>query len=348
MRKKLSPLTSGWLYFFIHFSVEVACFYFLYTRVSATPLWAFFALLYDAVAFVLQSVFGAWLDKHPYLPLGFIGCLLVILAMVLPIRVIAVVVIGVGNAFIHIDGAKNTLYNTQDKITPNAVFVGGGSFGVVTGQLLALLGIKSLLFLPIGLMVLCAPLCLFITKNLYPNKRAVLPLPTFNKDNTKIADIPFTILVVFAVAVRSYIGYAIPTAWNKEVWQTIMLFSAMGVGKMLGGVSADTLGFRKTSYISLLLSLPFLLFGNSIMALSLIGVLLFSMTMPLTVGLLCSRYRQTPCFAFGLTTVGLFLGVTPAFFITLHSLLIHQIIVLILSVLTLACLLITIKENKEK
>ena len=84
------------------------------------------------------------------------------------------------------------------------------------------------------------------------------------------------------------------------------------------------------------------------MALSLIGVLLFSMTMPLTVGLLCSRYRQTPCFAFGLTTVGLFLGVIPAFFITLHSLLIHQIIVLILSVLTLACLLIAIKENKEE
>ena len=150
---------------------------------------------------------------------------------------------------------------------------------------------------------------------------------------------------MFAVVVRSYIGYAIPTAWNKRVWQTIMLFACMGAGKMLGGVLADTLGFRKTTYVSLLLSLPFLLFGNSVMWLSLIGVLLFSMTMPLTVGLLCSRL--TPAFAFGLTTVGLFLGVLPVFFITLpQSLLFHQILVLVLNLLTLACLLVTIKKDK--
>ena len=69
------------------------------------------------------------------------------------------------------------------------------------------------------------------------------------------------------------------------------------------------------------------------------------MTMPITVGILVSKYPKAPGFAFGITTVGLFLGVVPAFFIALPSLLAHQIVVLLLSVTALVALLKTLKKG---
>jgi hypothetical protein len=81
------------------------------------------------------------------------------------------------------------------------------------------------------------------------------------------------------------------------------------------------------------------------MVLSLIGIGLFSMTMPVTVALLVSALPEEPCFAFGITTVALFVGTVPAFFIRPETLLAHQITVLLLSVLAAGCLHRTLKKG---
>jgi len=153
-------------------------------------------------------------------------------------------------------------------------------------------------------------------------------------------------LCFLAVAVRAYIGYAIPTEWNKTSLQAVLLFSCMGVGKMMGGVLADWVGFRTTTFFSLLFGLPFLLFGNKVMVLSLIGVGLFSMTMPVTIGILVSRFPKMPCFSFGITTVALFVGTLPAFFIRPQTLAAHQITVLVLSLLALPAIIFCVKKGK--
>ena len=93
-----------------------------------------------------------------------------------------------------------------------------------------------------------------------------------------------------------------------EIFQTILLYFAMGLGKALGGIMADAIGLRKTAFISIVLALPFLLVGNNNMFISLIGVMMFSMTMAITLGVLVSVLKETPGLAFGLTTIGLFLG----------------------------------------
>ena len=56
--KKMTSFCAGCLYAFIHFSIEVACFYFLFSRISATPSWWILALLFDALAFLTQGIFG--------------------------------------------------------------------------------------------------------------------------------------------------------------------------------------------------------------------------------------------------------------------------------------------------
>jgi hypothetical protein len=337
MRKKYCV---GMAYGFIHFSVEVASFYFLYSRMAISPIWWALALFYDAIAFLPQGLLGSITDRFPKFNLGLLGSLLMLAALLIKGELFSLFLLAFGNAMIHAAGAQHTLRDSHGKITPNAIFVGGGSFGVITGQLLGGLSTPALLAIPLGLMALsCVAICIIHKKDDLEGK-----LATFNV----AAPRPMEIIVLFAfigVAVRSYTAYAIPTEWKKTVPQAIALFVCMGIGKTLGGVLCDKVGFRRVTLISLLGGLPFLLAGNDKMVLSLIGVALFSMTMPITVAVLASVFPKRPGFAFGITTTGLFMGVAPAFFIRPESLLTHQILIIVLTAAALPAILLSIKKG---
>ena len=50
-RNSCSNTSAGVLYCFIHFTVDAACFYFLFARLHMHPLFAVLSLFYDALAF---------------------------------------------------------------------------------------------------------------------------------------------------------------------------------------------------------------------------------------------------------------------------------------------------------
>lgn len=342
MKKKISSMQLGAVYFFVHFTIEVASFYLLYSRIAPTPMWTVLALLYDALAFVPQCFFGVIADRYKKVNFGLIGCVIVLISLVIQHNMISLVFVGFGNAFAHIGGAQKTLTTSENKITPTSLYVGGGSFGVIIGQLLGALQNKLLISLPIMLLLGSIIILIVISK------KSALEEKKWNLRITKNHSVLVILVLAFLVVViRAYIGYAVPTEWNKTKAQAILLFFTMGLGKILGGLFCDTIGYYKTALISSVLSLPFLLFGNSIMILSLIGIGLFSMTMPITIAMLVSLFPKQPCFAFGITTVALFVGTLPVFFIRPSSLFEHQITVLILIVIaTLVMLICLEKENK--
>lgn len=298
-------------------------------------------MLYDALAFVPQGFFGIIADKYPKFSYGLFGCILVLISFALPFDIIALVTLCIGNALVHIKGAQQTLSTSGGKITPTSVFVGGGSFGVITGQLLGAMKIKALVLIPVTLMLLSVLLLLVLRR--YPVVIKKWQIDITTKHSAMI--IMFVAFVV--VAIRAYIGYAIPTEWKKTELQAVLLFSIMGTGKIMGGILSDTVGYYKTALISSLCSLPFLLFGNSNMLLSLIGVGLFSMTMPITISILVSKFPDQPCFSFGVTTVALFVGSFPAFFVRPQTLLSHQLTVLILLLTATFALLICIEKRNK-
>ena len=91
-------------------------------------------------------------------------------------------------------------------------------------------------------------------------------------------------------------------------------------------------GIKKIATISTLFSIPFLCFGDNLMIVSIIGVMFFSMTMSITLAILVSVLKKTPGLAFGITTIGLFVGTVPIFFIKC-SLEINILLIVIVSVL---------------
>ena len=84
------------------------------------------------------------------------------------------------------------------------------------------------------------------------------------------------------------------------------------------------------------------------MIISLFGILLFSMTMAITLGLLVSTLKKAPGLAFGLTTIGLFLGTAPIFFIKFTTLLGNCLLITILTGICLIMALKIIPKEVEK
>lgn len=348
---KQSNIITGYLYFYVHFVTEILCFYVLSRIVGNNLILWMMPFIYDAFAFVPQSIIGYLSDKYPKINMGIIGTILLIIGFItfftnsFPGTYIELIILCFGNGFIHVAGAEVTLRSSNGKLSHSAIFVSGGSFGVITGKLLAKTKISFVFVSLLALtMIPCIILAEYYRKEI---KKPDLSCQNFNYHNEHINPLLVILLAVFVVIVRGYMGYGIPTSWNKTVLQTIMLYVTMGIGKALGGILSDAFGIRKIAIVSVVFSLPFLLFGDNYMLISLIGIMLFSMTMSITLGLLVSVLKKTPGLAFGLTTIGLFLGTAPIFFIKLNTFLANVIVISISTIICLVILLTIIRKDDK-
>lgn len=326
----------GMLYFVIHLLVEITSFYVLTCYIKSPVVWGI-SLLYDFAAFVPQGFFGYLRDKGIRVNFALIGTVMTSLAVVMlwmDLNVFLVIsVLSVGNCLVHVQGAEETLRSSPGKMTPAAVFVSGGSFGVVIGKLLSTHSVAPIWILALSLLSIVP----IILAQMLKAGDGVENLEKYRFSNEKIGSITVVALAVFVVVVRAYMGYGIPTSWNKTELQTIALYFCMGIGKAMGGILTDKIGIRLTAVISTVGALPFMIFGENMMGISLIGIAFFSMTMAVSLALIVSRMQQYPGVAFGCTTVGLFLGTLPFFFFRIQSVLINDIII---SALTVPCVII--------
>ncbi len=379
---------TGLGYCFVHFSVEVLCFFLLYKIFGGFMLWWAICVAFDTLAFVPQALFGALCEKYPGFRPGLTGGILITsgaLIMLLSaaamtgktagglmpgdidsiadmsrfivFQMTGLILLTTGNALIHISGALATLRVSEGKLSESALFVGGGSFGVITGRLLA--GTTGTAWLPF-LLIAAATVVMVVTdrriRNAVPSDGKTAGASVFDFDAAPCRhDIAapkpawLVIAVLFAVvAVRAYIGYGIPTAWNKTSLQTLFLFLFMGIGKILGGILSDLFGARFIGIISCLLAVPLLLVSDNIMWLSLIAVAFFSMTMAVTLGGLVSVLKTHPGVAFGITTIALWLGSMPVFLFGIPEQTVRNILIASMSVLAAAGLFFVLKKRKEE
>ena len=327
---KQENMACGYCYFYIHFIVEIVCFYYL-SKVSNSSIVWLVPFLYDAFAFVPQSIIGYVSDKYPKIKMSYIGVVLLFIGIAVYSfaglsKFVSLFIVCFGNAFLHVGGAECTLKNSKGKLSHSAIFVSGGSFGVITGRLLAKTSLPSFTMLPLILSIIP----FVIMANKYNNKDSNCNNFTYVKTSFNPSIV--ILLAVMVVIIRGYMGYGIPTSWNKTVLQNVYLFCIMGIGKALGGILSDAYGIRKTAIFSTILAIPFLAIGDNLMFISLIGVMFFSMTMSITLAILVSCLKKTPGLAFGLTTIGLFLGTAPIFFIKISTIL-NIIIIVVFSLL---------------
>ncbi len=338
MKKKLLP----WAYFFIHGLMEVVCFSILYDKFGL-GLSFLVAIIYDYFAFATQGLVGQLNSVFRRLDIGTIGVVLMTISVFMTkaenetVALAGIAVLGLGNAFLHEAGAIATVICSEGKLFPSALFVGGGSFGLIIGQTFGAAGISVYVLL---IFMVIIEVLVLLTNHMWLNEA---PIPKFDLVKTEHAEW-MIILVAFGVtAVRSFIGYAIPLSWKKELWQAFLLFFVMGIGKAIGGYLVDRFGAKRIGVWASLLSIPFLLAGNRMMWISIIGVFLFSLIMSITFGMLLSVIKNNPGFAFGVTTLGLFVGMLPVLLFGSFGMAANSILVVVLSLGSAFCLHKTLK-----
>ena len=360
MRKRTLMRISnklGLLYFIVHFIIEVTCYYIMGIYDTSNTI-MILAFVYDFIAFVPEGFYGALRDIGVKINFAAVGLVLSSSALIMlyfnVFPLIVVIVLTIGNGLIHVEGAEETLRNSNGKIFPSAFFVAGGAFGVITGKLLSHYMVNIWIILAINLLTI-VPLVIAahikrsadISSSGKLQKQNHFQHQTDNTDTTTVVSKPIgysqskpglaavvvIICATFVVIVRSYMGFILPIEWNDSLTKAIPLFCSMGLGKALGGWLVDYIGIRKTITISTLGALPFILLGNSTMILSLIGIMMFSMTMAIALALLVSVMNNYPGVAFGFTTVGLFLGVVFAYVFHFDSYFANCLVISALSVI---------------
>ena len=335
-------LLYGILFFAFHLCIEVVSYMLLYLRFG-TYVSAYIILIYDFFAFVPQAIFGEIHNKNKNLNLGYLAIIFFSLSIPMIysdnqiIYVLAILLISFANAIMHECGAIAVATVSKEKIFPSALFVSGGTIGIVIGRYFATLRV------PIDYLFIFIVLMLFIltlTDKTWCNENAkYIDVNVVN--NNYSSQIVF-IVAFFVLVVRSFMGFVLPMAWKENFTHIILLSLFLGIGKAWGGYLCDTIGYRKVAFISTIVCVPFIIFGNHFMILSLVGIMLFSMTMSITYAMLLSIIKNNPGVAFGITTIGLFVGAVPLFF-TSFSAVLNTIIIVVMSIVSFLLLDITLK-----
>lgn len=299
-------------YSITHFLVDLGCALFMYHYGVQSKDLLLLILLYNFCAFALQMPFGLIVDYvNRNAVFAAVGCMLVgISFFVKSFLLVAVIILGIGNALFHVGAGTDVLNSSTKKASLLGVFVSPGAFGIFFGTMyggrdLMLFGFYPFVLLLVGVLILILD---------------YLPEKSFKSHNVSVsfdsAMNPSAWVAIFCffavVAVRSYLGM-VKFTWSKEGAWAYFLICAVVFGKMLGGVLGDKFGIKRVMAVSLVVSIVCFAFSN-VPVMGVIAILSFNMTMPITLWAVAKVLKNARGFSFGLLTVALFLGYLPSYF----------------------------------
>lgn len=315
-------------YALAHAAVDACCAVMLWSayqdgRLTAGSAWSAF-LFYNLLAFAMQPLAGLAADR---LCIGrgaaVTGALLT--AAALPLALLpgvigaAVVVAGLGNAVFHVGGGIVSLRAAPGWAAPVGVFVAPGAAGLAAGILAGKAGAPAwpfaaaLLALTVVLAIARAPR-FEVGRQALPGAARSAESPRRGRQaplaGTGMAAVA---LLLAVISVRSYVGLTLALPWKSDLWLLVALTTGVVAGKALGGLLGDHFGWRPVAVTALLFSLPMLALGGASPTAGIAGMLVFNLTMPVTLAAVAAMLpRGREGFAFGLTCLALFVGAAPA------------------------------------
>lgn len=262
-------------------------------------------VLYNVLAFGLQSVFGFWIDKigHPQ-NFSIMGCILIITGFfTIENPMLAIIFTGLGNALFHSGGGYISLKMGNGRAKLPGLFVAPGAIGLFLGTYWNKIP-NSENFVLIFLLLISIGLMTFIE-----------PKEEIQKRLSAKSDFPVYMLIficiLISICIRSFIGLSYDFSAKNNFNLMLTLVLAVACGKAAGGFLSDKFGMFNTATIGLILSVPLLKYGGTYPYLAIAGMFCFNLTMPITVTALANMIPKYKGFAFGLTTLALLIGFLP-------------------------------------
>ena len=268
-------------------------------------------VLYNALAFGTQFSIGAVADRWGAYRLTALVALALLagavaIGSVIPLA--AVVLAGLGNAAFHVGAGAVVLRLSPNRAGPSGVFVAPGAIGLAVGAWCG----RSLGCWPwisLGLLAAGAGV-LWRMGDAGTSRVHERPRPV--SIGTRLAMV-CVLALLLSIVIRSTGGLLVGSTHRGEMPVLWGLALAAFAGKAIGGLVSDGLGWIKTSVFALRLSAPLLSLLVKDGSAAVAGMLLFQMTMPVTLLAVYRAFADEPGLAFGLTTLALLLGAVPVF-----------------------------------
>lgn len=289
-----------------HSFVDLCCAAMLFSFVGKVEITFLLqlAIIYNALAFGLQFLFGFAADKlKKYDGFAIVGCLFLIMGIFLYKSPLAsMIAMGIGNALFHIGGGIIALEAGNGRAKLPGLFVAPGAVGLFIGSLLGTVKDFNTIWLSF-LPLIGIALMLFITpqkevQKIYKNKSK---MPVY---------ITIILLILISICIRSFVGLGYDFAAKNSMPMLCCFVLAIASGKASGGFLADKFGMYNVAVIGLLCSIPLLKYGF-IPQLAILGMFFFNLTMPITMTAIANMMPNFKGFAFGLTTFALLIGYLP-------------------------------------
>ncbi|MBN1428102.1 MAG: hypothetical protein JXB07_06930 [Anaerolineae bacterium] len=240
----------------------------------------------------------------------------------------AALVAGIGNALFHVGGGVTILNLASGKATLPGIYVAPGALGLTTGILIG----KGGYFIAWPFILLLMASAMLIMRIPRPETAVPHQLPR----NLRWFETVILLLLV-SVAIRSMVGLSMAFPWKSDPVLLFALTAAVVLGKALGGILGDRFGWTTVAISGLAISAPLLAFFAQTPAIAIIGILLFNLSMPITLIGIAEMLPGKLGFAFGLTTLALIIGAFPTF-TQLRVLLSHQVFIFATILISIAAL----------
>jgi len=302
------------------------------------PLTVYLLLfVYNGLAFGLQFFVGFVADRGGrYRPCMLASYPLLAIGLLLGdlVPTLAVMLVGVGNALFHVGAGAAILRLSPERSSEAGLFVAPGALGLAIGAVYG--NTPALNITPFLLLLLLSAVATFGLGA--PESATPAPMLAVAAGREDLATLAVGALLG-SVAIRALVGTAIGLAYRVEPSVLPWLALAAFLGKATGGLLADRVGWVRASVGALLLSAPLLSFLSGIPALAVVGMLLFQMTMPVTLLAVYRALPQQAGLAFGLPCLALLLGTLPAFIVP-SAWLTGPLLALVLTLVSAAALLL--------
>ncbi len=293
-----------------HFIVDFSCAFLIFRYVLGAENWILCLITYNAFAFAGQLPLGLLADLFGKNRIfASLGCLTVVAAGFINYDgLILCAVAGLGNALFHIGAGRDVLIACKGRDFPLGMFVSPGALGLFFGTAAGKAGALSM-WLPVALLIFSAA-AIMLAVNTDCIAQSNLTWNTEKLSKSRTFALVAGACLFLVVILRSFLGMGLSFTWKGQGSFPLILVLSIVLGKALGGLLADIFGERPTAIVSLSLAAVFALLGN-IPFFGILAMLLFNMTMPITLGALGRIFKGAPGLAFGLLTFGLFLGFAP-------------------------------------
>lgn len=254
-------------------------------------------IIYSAIAFAGQLPLGLWIDKSQNLkdPARISFILLPATILLFPVYPFAAIILaGIVSACIHVAGACICFSDGEERISPLGIFTAPGVAGLAIGGFCMNMPQD---FLWIFLFPFILTIYLILKKGI----PVYSSIGRKNKTAVESHDI-IMLMILLIMVLRSFLFDLLNNYSNHFEYGLLITGLSAFAGKLLSGLFADRIGWRRWLFITLPLAFIFLELGRENVYAFAFGVACMQSSVPVTLMLV---YRSIPQFpatasAFGL------------------------------------------------